>query len=324
MGQGKSAAITWHRRGFDFQGQWILYHRLPKRGLQAGCQEGRVTGRRGTKARGEEAIGALQTREILDGVKTLECAQCGHHNDPTRVFCQNCGARLERPAGDEPRISGPTKVVLEKRHRGRAAGTGMIGAIFGLIRMVLGTAIFAALLALVIQMARQPDGVPPAQPANEAQAGQLLQAVQDLAGSTYARTIDITESQANNYLKSSIVPDEEGAAKFLRANFSRAFVDIRSGELDFLVEQIFYGWPIYMRLTTVPDTSGGRLSLRVTGGGIGRMPLNDRLVPLLERALRPVIASTSQAAAVLETVDGVVLSPSLAKLSWNARKSPAQ
>jgi hypothetical protein len=110
----------------------------------------------------------------------------------------------------------------------------------------------------------------------------------------------------------------------LRANFSRAFVNIRSGELDFLVEQIFYGWPIYMRLTTVPDTSGGRLSLRVTGGGIGRMPLNDRLVPLLERALRPVIASTSQAAAVLETVDGVFLSPSLAKLSWNARKSPAQ
>ena len=79
-----------------------------------------------------------------------------------------------------------------------------------------------------------------------------------------------------------------------------------------------------MRLTTVPDTSGGKLSLRVTGGGIGRMPLNDRLVPLLERALRPVIASTSQAAAVLETLDGVVLSPSVAKLSWNARKSPAQ
>ena len=79
-----------------------------------------------------------------------------------------------------------------------------------------------------------------------------------------------------------------------------------------------------MRLTTVPYTSGGKLSLRVTGGGIGRMPLNDRLVPLLERALRPVIASTSQAAAVLETLDGVVLSPSVAKLSWNARKSPAQ
>ena len=257
-------------------------------------------------------------------MKSIECAQCGHHNDLTRVFCQNCGARLERSAGDEPRISGPTKVVLEKRHRGRAAGTGMIGATFGLIRTVLGTAIFAALLALVIQMARQPDGVPPAQPANEAQAGQLLQTVQNQAGSTYARTMEITEAQANNYLKSSIVPDQEGATKFLRANFSRAFVKIRSGELDFFVEQILYRWPIYMRLTTVPDTSGGKLSLRVTGGGIGRMPLNDRLVPLLERALRPVIASTSQAAAVLETLDGVVLSPSVAKLSWNARKSPAQ
>jgi ribosomal protein S27E len=255
---------------------------------------------------------------------TLECAQCGHHNDPTRVFCQNCGARLERPSGDEAKISGPTKVVVERRHRGRSAGTGMIGAIFGLIRTVFGTALFAALLALLIQMARQPDGVPPAQPANEAQAGQLLQTLQNLAGSTYARTIDITEAQANNYLKSSIVPDEEGTAKFLRADFSRAFVKIRTGELDFFAEQIFYGWPIYTHLTTVPDTSGGKLSLRVTGGGIGRMSLDHRLVPLLQRALRPVIASTSQAAAVLETVDGAVLSPSVAKLSWNAGKSPAE
>jgi hypothetical protein len=45
-----------------------------------------------------------------------------------------------------------------------------------------------------------------------------------------------------------------------------------------------------------------------------------RLVPLLEGVLRPVIASTSEAATVLETVDEVVLTPSVAKLSWHARK----
>ena len=84
---------------------------------------------------------------------------------------------------------------------------------------------------------------------------------------------------------------------------------IKSGELDFFVEQIFHGWPIYMYLTTVPEPSGGKMSLRVTGGGVGRMPLNMRLIPLLEGVLRPVIASTSEAAAVLETVDEVVLCP---------------
>jgi hypothetical protein len=253
-------------------------------------------------------------------VNRIECAQCGHQNDLTRVFCQNCSARLERPTGDEPRISGPTKAAFGVRQGSRSAKTGMIGALFGLIRSLITTAILAALLALVIQMARQPDGVLPAQPASDAQAGQLLQTLQTFAGSTYARTIEITEAQANNYLKSSIVPDHEGSGKFFRADFSRAFVRIKSGELNFFVEQQFYGWPIYMHLVTVPETSGGKVSLRVTGGGIGRMPLNTRLVPLLESVLRPVIASTSEAAAVLETVDAVVFAPAVAKLSWNAQK----
>jgi hypothetical protein len=151
----------------------------------------------------------------------------------------------------------------------------------------------------------------------------LLQTLQTFAGSTYARTIEITEAQANNYLKASIVPDQEGSGKFLRANFSRAFIRIKSGELDFFVEQQFSGWPIYMCLVTVPETSGGKVTLRVIGGGIGRVPLNRRLVPLLERVLRPVLASTSEAAAVLETVDSVVLVPSVAKLSWNVQKPTA-
>ena len=253
-------------------------------------------------------------------MKSIKCTQCGHQNDLTRAFCQNCGARLELTAGDDPKISGPTNVPAGIRQRGRPAGAGFASAVFWFIRRILFTAILAALLAVLIQMARQPDGIPPAQPANEAQAGQLLQALQTFAASTYARAIDVTQAEANNYLASSIVPDPAVTGNPLRADFSRVFVMIKSGELDFFVEQRFHGWPIYMYLTTVPETSGGKLSLRVTGGGVGRMPLSMRLIPLLEGVLRPVIASISEAAAALETVDEVVFAPSVAKLSWRARK----
>ncbi|HEY5705704.1 MAG TPA: hypothetical protein VIS96_09035 [Terrimicrobiaceae bacterium] len=194
---------------------------------------------------------------------------------------------------------------------------------FWFIRRILSTAVLAALLALIIQMARQPDGIPPAQPANEGQAGQLLQTLQASAGSPYARAINVTQAQTNNYLASSIVPDPAATGKSFRADFSRAFVIIKSGELDFFVEQRFHGWPLYMYLTTVPDNSAQKSSLRVIGGGVGRMRLTKRLIPLLESVMRPVIASTSEAAAVLETVDEVVFSPSVAKLSWHARKPAA-
>jgi hypothetical protein len=197
---------------------------------------------------------------------------------------------------------------------------GCLGALFWFFRRILSMAILAALLAVIIQMARTPDGIPPSQPANETQAGQLQQALQTFAGSVYPRTIDITEAQANNYLAASIIPDPAVTGKPWQADFSRAFVVIKSGKLDFFVEQRFHGWPIYMYLTTVPEDAGGKLTLRVTGGGIGRLPLSMRLVPLLAALLRPVIASTSEAIALLETADEVVLAPTVAKLSWKARK----
>jgi hypothetical protein len=258
-------------------------------------------------------------------VKRIKCSQCGHENDPTRVFCQNCGARLERPAGEDPAISGPSKVPAGRHFRARAAGAGCVAAVFGFIRGTVSMAILAALLAVLIQMGRQPDDVPPAQPANEMQAGQLLHALQVTSGSNYARTMDVTQAQANNYLASSIVPDTAAAGKsWFRADFSRAFVVIKSGELDFFVEQRLHGWPIYLYLVMAPETSSGKLSLRVTGGGIGRMPLNARLIPLLEGVIRPVISSTSEAAAVLETADEVVFTPSMARLNWKARRPAGQ
>lgn len=253
-------------------------------------------------------------------MKSSKCTQCGHENDLTRAFCQNCGARLELSAENPPKISGPTKVPAGIARRDRPARLGFAGGVFWLIRRVLSTAILAALLAAVIQMAREPDGVPPAQRVNEAQAGQLLQTLQALAANTYARAIDVTQAEANNYLAASIVPDPAVTGKPLRADFNRAFVIIKSAELDFFVEQRFHGWPIYMYLVTVPESPGGKMTLRVIGGGVGRLPFSKRLVPLLEGVLRPVIASTSEAAAVLETVDDVVFAPSIAKLSWRPRK----
>lgn len=258
-------------------------------------------------------------------MKSIKCSQCSHENDSTRVFCQNCGARLEREAGENPTISAPTKVPAGPRFRGgRAASTGLAATVFGFIRGLVSTAILAAILAALIQMARQPDDVPPAQAANESQAGQLLQTVQVLSGSNYARTLDISQAQANNYLAASIVPDPTTSNSIFRADFSRAFVAIRSGELKFFVEQRLFSWPISMYLIATPETGGGKASLRVTGGGIGRMPVSPRLMPLLEGIMRPVIASTSEAVTVLESADEIVFTPSMAKLSWKPRKPGAQ
>src|SRR5262245_23807209 len=74
MGQGEGPPPPGNRCGFDFQGKRFLYHRLPKRRLQTGCQKRRGWRRREREARRSEVHGekrgrSFQAGKILPGVK---------------------------------------------------------------------------------------------------------------------------------------------------------------------------------------------------------------------------------------------------------------
>lgn len=262
-------------------------------------------------------------------MSVLKCTQCGHENDTTRVFCQNCGMRLERPEGGEATIAGHTPVMgrskPQKKKFSLGLGEGGIGwAVSRIVRSVVTTGILAFALALIIQMGRKPAGIPDAQPANEAQASQLLQSVKAFGETVYPRSMDVSQAQANNYLAARIVADGGGGSG-LSAKFERAFVIIGDNEMKFFVEQSFLGWPVFLYLNMVPETAGGganSVTMKVTGGGVGHLVMPAQLVPLLERNLKSVIESTSDATAVLGTTSGIKLVPGVAKLNWQGSKKP--
>ena len=213
-GKGKVRRLLGTGAGLIFKGSGFYITDYRSDGYKQAAKKEGSPASDAAKPAEKPAAETSQTRKISQRVKSNKCAQCGHENDVTRAYCQNCGAALELSAENGPKISGPTKVPAGViRRRDRQARLGCAGATFWLIRRIFSTAILAALLAAGIQMARPPDGIPPAQRANEAQAGQLLQALQTLAASTYARAIDVTQAEANNYLAASIVPDPEATGK---------------------------------------------------------------------------------------------------------------
>ncbi len=270
----------------------------------------------------------------------LKCSQCSHENDPTRIFCQNCGMRLERPEGTEATIAGNTPVM------GRSAGKkkkfsfsfghlpdlGGLGKTLGrVLRAVLITAVLAAVIAAFVQMGRKPDGIPVAQTPNEAQAAKVFRGIKAFSETVYPRALDLTQEQANNYLAVRVVSNtlaEGGSVP--RVQFVRAFVVIGSGEMQFFVEQKFLGWSVFFSLTGVPEPGMDEVSrlpvtnLRVTGGSIGRLRLHARLVPILEKNLATVIASLPDAAAVLRKTNAVAFTPGVAKLSWSGSNAPGR
>ncbi len=252
-------------------------------------------------------------------MNAIKCNQCGHENDLTRVFCQNCGARLERPEGmAAPKISGPTKVPTGPRK----LKTGMsFGAAAGkVLRATISTIIIAALIALLIQMARKPADVPEARPANDAVATQNFQLLSTMAGSPYATGFDLKQDQINNYLAARIVPAAAPEGATVRAQFQRAFVTLGSGEVTFYIEQKFLGLPIYMYVTGVPEKEGTTTTFRTTGGGVGHVKLGAKLAPLVEKVVAPVVASVSEGVDLLKNSAAIKVEPGVAKLSWTGKK----
>ena len=256
-------------------------------------------------------------------MKAIACSQCGHENDATRVFCQNCGARLENPeaealAAPAPAVMAPPPPGFRRKQRREGRNPFLV-----LLRALVLMVILGATLAAIIQMGRRPNGLPPAKPGNEATAGQLLQVLQTFSESPYVRTCDVTQDQANNYLAATVLPSEAPSQMSLQAQFRRAFVVLGQGDLRFVVEQSFLGLPVFLHLVAFPQAAGEGTTMEVTGGGIGRMPLHPKILPWLRNSLQPVVGSTSAATNVLRKARAVAISPGSARLSWQARKPAA-
>src|SRR3954465_14490053 len=111
---------------------------------------------------------------------TLTCKDCGYNNEPERVYCHNCGAKLDRsvlPKEEQLRRESPEKArkrIMKMTNPGSSVVKRELSAF-------VKTIVFALLAAILIAMVRPPETVPPMQ--SEAPARLLASDLSDLAQS---------------------------------------------------------------------------------------------------------------------------------------------
>lgn len=255
----------------------------------------------------------------------LVCDQCGFHNDLTRVFCHNCGTRLTSPpkevaAKDAPapaagapvpgRVQAPPAIGATRvaGTSSRPPGTESKGSTIGkFIRGVIGTAVFAAILAAMIQMARKPDGIPVAETVNPAAADGVVAAVESAAKTGTGMVFK--QGQINNFLAARVLAMEDDGQALYRPKFVRTFVRLGNGQYDLFVEETVIGWPVYLCLAQVPAGSAQGLSKEDVGGWIGRLPIHPMLLPVVQRLVNPVGVSALQAAPDFAKATSISVTP---------------
>jgi hypothetical protein len=211
----------------------------------------------------------------------LLCPECQHENEPERVYCHDCGARLDRskvrikkePIQDTHkrvrRMFDPTRAKI------KALGVSLVRVLFG-----------AGLVALLLDMVLPPE-LP--NPKKDALVSGLRFDLETMATKRQPPQLEVTEDQANGFMASAVKSKHSSLDKPM-LEFRRALVAIHEQRCDFITERAFMGyWSLYLTCFYQPELKDGHLSAKIIGARIGRLPIHPKLAqnigPLVADAL---------------------------------------
>lgn len=258
------------------------------------------------------------------------CPHCEAANDLTRVFCAECGTRLPAHVPEEtpheakpaaPAAAGssapPLPVPIRRRAPVKPIKQAQPSLVVLLAKMVLSTAVLAAILAAVIQIAREPDGIPPVAEPNAARAEETLDSLKKMGESELPISWTLNQHSVNEYLASMIRMAPESIPSYgLGAEFQRAFVRLVPGRVGLGIEQKFLTRSVYFLLEFEPEKSAAGLEAKVSGGELGRLPIPDALLPAFRRLFDPALSALSPPLDAIRKAEAVTIQSGDVKLQW--------
>jgi len=258
------------------------------------------------------------------------CPHCGAANDLTRVFCAECGTRLpahvpeEAPCEGQPAAAAtagtsapPLPAPVRRRAPVKPIKQAQPSLVALLAKMVLSTAVLAAILAAVVQIVRAPDGIPPVAEPNVAATVETLSSLKRMGESELPISWTLNEKSVNEYLASTIRMAPEAIPSYgLGAEFQRAFVILVPGRVNLGIEQKFLTCSVYFLLEFEPQKSDAGLEAAVTGGALGRLSIPAALLPAFRRLFDPTLSALSPPLDAIRRADAVTIQSGDIKLQW--------
>lgn len=203
----------------------------------------------------------------------IPCAACGHENEPERVYCHNCGQKLDRSL--LPQAAAVTNESdASRRRRVQKMMRVKRGPAGGVVKTLISVLLFAALVAAAYLHFQEPDFVPPkrAEVIPDRNAGDLWQA---LIANKQALTVDLTEEEVNYFLSNSLKPADSSVPG---VKFERAFVKFGPGTITVTVERSAWGGlPMFASTTYFARNTAEGVKFDPIGVYFGRLGVDPRI-----------------------------------------------
>jgi hypothetical protein len=204
----------------------------------------------------------------------LVCSECRRENEPERIYCHDCGARLDRSSLAKEKSKEEDPQATQKRLKSmldpqRAL---MRRRFFQGSKLVLG----ALAVAAIVQMVRPPDL--PEQPEAEMMLlpSQINMDLENAAMNPRSGALSYTEEQVNAYLEYALKSKKTALSKLL--TFERAIVQFEEGYCLLTVQRSLFGFSVYTTGSYQVALRDGAVTVQSRGGRMGRMPIHPALM----------------------------------------------
>src|SRR3954469_5565387 len=191
----------------------------------------------------------------------LLCPECRRENEPQRVYCHDCGARLDRTAvrvKKEP-IQDTHKRV-KRMFDPQRAKLKAYGLTVG--RLILG----AGFVAVLVDMVLPPDV--PAPSKSQVLVSSLRFDLESMATKRVPARKEVTEQDANVFVASAL-KSKQAALDLPLLSFKRALVTFHEKRCVLTTERSLQDyWPLYTTCIYAPELTDGRITAKVEGGRI--------------------------------------------------------
>lgn len=214
----------------------------------------------------------------------LVCPECRHENEPERIYCHNCGGRLDRSAvrkekaatEESPEVTHARLKRLMDPARGRSKAIGL-----KLGKILLGAALAAAVVELLL-----PPDLPP-EVKNVELAPMISMDLLSAIESRQPAKLVYSQQQVNDYL-SSTIRRSNGPAKQGYFPIKRLYSQFDEGKFGINTAYNCFGLTIYVAGSYRVQIDQGKIAANCENGHIGRMPVH----PLVMQRLGLLLGKT--------------------------------
>ncbi len=200
----------------------------------------------------------------------LLCTECAHKNEPERVYCHNCGVKLDRSKLPKPEETKNFEDPEEAKRRVNQMMNPHRGQSKRDVKILFQIIAFAAVLAAFVLFWLEPDNVPPAKSDTlpDRDAGELWTRAMDAKS---AVSIMLTEFEINHHL-GRVLKSTESAVPGIK--FDRAFVRCQPGIITITCQRSVVDMPFYSSVSYHPVVKDGTFSPEVIGVRFGRLGIH--------------------------------------------------